>query len=91
MFVPNERTYANFSLTVNAVKLSLGKKQTTYTEERVAPLARKLEVDSLRSRIVDVKKELQREIEESMHSAKFDLLHDPSPQADNVKVQLQIQ
>ncbi|GMH33339.1 hypothetical protein BSKO_01173 [Bryopsis sp. KO-2023] len=71
--------------------LSESKKLCKYTDDRVTPMARKYEVESIRSRLDEAKQELRKEIEESKNTVKFDLLHDPSPQVDNMKSYLKQQ
>ena len=62
------------------------KKLYAYSDELVAPLAWKHDLDSLSERVELQKKELKKDIEEAQNTIKFDLLHDPSPQVDNLKV-----
>lgn len=49
-------------------------------------MARKFELESLKALLDEIKQGLKKEIEESRSTVKFELLHDPSPQVDNMKV-----
>lgn len=49
-------------------------------------MPRYYDLDEIRQNLEDARKNLQKEIEESRHTVKFDLLHDPSPQVDQLKV-----
>lgn len=55
-------------------------------EDALKSVPRKHEIEALYNEVEEVKKELQKEIEDSKHTVKFDLLHDPSPQVDHLKV-----
>eukprot|EP00210_Caulerpa_lentillifera_P000887 g858.t1 len=66
-------------------------KNVSFIEEALKTVPRNHEIEGLRSELEELKKELQKEIEESKHTVKFDLLHDPSPQVDHLKTYLKQQ
>jgi len=62
------------------------RKNWSFVEDALKSVPRKHEIEALYNELEEMKKEVQKEIEDSKHTVKFDLLHDPSPQVDHLKV-----
>lgn len=57
-----------------------------FIEDTVTTIPRRYDIEDIRRSIEHTKQQLLLEIEESRNTVKFDLLHDSSPQVNQLKV-----